>query len=196
MLCSLIKVTAASCPVQAIAFRYLSSVAIPNAMDIEQEQIKQANESYQGIVEVSVSRDRGWGIYASRNLLKSERLIKITPLSISDSPNQHSIQIDWDKHINVDIPARFVNHSCNEANVGIKILDESADFYALRDIPEGDELLWDYETSEYHVSESFPCNCGSSTCRGQIRGFRFHGSQVLAAYGPEFIAPYLLEKRD
>lgn len=195
MICTLIKKVVTARPVQTITFRHMSSVAVP-VIDIEKEQIKHANEAYQGIVEISDSGDRGWGVFASRDLFQGERLIKITPLSISDTPNQHSIQMDWGKHTNVDIPARYVNHCCNEANVGIKIRGEAADFYALRDIPEGEELLWDYETSEYQVSESFPCSCGSSTCRGQILGFRFHGDQVLAAYGRDFIAPYLLEKRD
>lgn len=193
MLCTLFKKTVAAPSVRVLAFRHMSSLAVPDVHDTELEQIKQANEIYNGIVEIAVSGDRGWGVFASRNLMKGERLIKITPLSFTDKPNQHSIQIDWEKHMNVDIPARLVNHCCNEANVGIKIRGETADFYAIHDIPAGDELLWDYETSEYQVSESFPCNCGSSTCRGTIQGYHVSGDEVLKTYGREFIAPYLLK---
>jgi hypothetical protein len=194
MICSVFKKAVATRPVRALTLRSLSSVVVPDINDMEQEQIKQANEAYHGIVEIAVSGDRGWGVFASRDLVEGERLIKITPFSFTDTPNQHSIQIDWKKHMNVDIPARFVNHCCNEANVGIKIRDEAADFYALRGIDAGDELLWDYETTEYCVSENFPCNCGSSRCRGTIRGYYAHGNQVMEAYGPDFIAPYLLKK--
>ena len=55
----------------------------------------------------------------------------------------------------MDVPAILINHSC-DPNVGVaKQLNEggSYDFVALRDIQEGEELRFDYETTEYVVGE-------------------------------------------
>jgi hypothetical protein len=109
----------------------------------------------------------------------------------------------------MDLPARFVNHSCGAANVGIRpgqpggeqqpatttttaAAIPSYDFYALRDIRVDEELLWDYECSEYEIS-GFECHCGSPDCRGELRGFKVHGREVIRAYGERYVAPYLLE---
>jgi hypothetical protein len=94
----------------------------------------------------------------------------------------------------MDLPARLVNHVCNEANVGIQKNNLGAyDFYALEKIQESQEILWDYECSEYEM-EGFVCSCGRSRCRGELRGFREHAAEVIESYGEDYVAPYLLEK--
>jgi hypothetical protein len=110
----------------------------------------------------------------------------------------------------MDLPARLINHVCNVANVGIRATRQhsqshpaaaatatttttpSYDFYAVRDIQAGEELLWDYECSEYEIS-NFRCQCGMPGCRGELRGYKFHGPEVLKAYGERYVAAYLLE---
>jgi uncharacterized protein len=64
----------------------------------------------------------------------------------------------------IDDAERF-NHSC-EPNVGVKgqIL-----LLARRDIALGEELVFDYETTDDSL-EPFECNCGSSHCRKTIDG--------------------------
>lgn len=37
-------------------------------------------------------------------------------------------------------------------------------FFAQRDIPAGEELVWDYQTSPGAVA----CKCGSASCRGKL----------------------------
>jgi uncharacterized protein len=94
----------------------------------------------------------------------------------------------------MDLPAILVNHSC-EANVGIRTNNVGAyDFIALRDVKKGEEVLWDYETSEYNLYGQFLCSCGVSNCRGILKGFHSHGHTVIQLYGKEYIAPYLLRK--
>ena len=60
-------------------------------------------------------------------------------------PCAHSIQIGWGKHILMNLPARYINHSC-DPNIGVGGLNEcgSYDFVALRDI-ESDEVRLLYE---------------------------------------------------
>ncbi len=76
--------------------------------------------------------------------------------SLSDSkPSScaYSIQIDSDKHILLDLPARFLNHSC-DPNVGVKgeeTLNEwgAVDFVALKDIGVG-EVCYDSIDEDNH----------------------------------------------
>ncbi len=60
----------------------------------------------------------------------------------------------------------FTNHSCNPNVVSLP------DFYrtmALRDIELGEELTYDYATTDAGKWD-FECACGESNCRGIVRG--------------------------
>jgi histone-lysine N-methyltransferase SUV39H len=74
-------------------------------------------------------------------------------------------------------PTRFINHSC-EPNCGIYAVSYDKNnpflydlaFFATRDIPQGEELTFDYapgdERQEDQVeADSIPCKCGSGRCR-------------------------------
>ena len=116
-----------------------------------------------------------------------------TATSSSTEPDSHSVQTGWKKHVQVDLPTRFINHCCS-ANVGLENNDKGAyDFFALSKIEAGTELVWDYETSEYEITYDGPCLCGSPVCRGKLKGYKYHGSQVEAMYGTKHIAGYLKE---
>jgi len=89
-----------------------------------------------------------------------------------------SVQVYDDVHIEVDerVTAdeilarhywRFLNHGC-EPNVALR----GVEVLALRDIAAGEEITFDYETTEFEMAVPFKCRCGASTCRGQIRGFK------------------------
>lgn len=65
-------------------------------------------------------------------------------------------------------PSDFINHGC-EPNIGFTRGDLW--FFALRDIAEGEELLWDYSTSMNERGWAVPCRCAASGCRGAIRSF-------------------------
>lgn len=138
---------------------------------------------------------RGYGLFARHALDKGQMVMSATALEVHTIPTSHTIQTDWNRHVTMDWPAILVNHSC-QANLGIQSNDHGAyDFVALEDIPEGDEVTWDYETSEYEMAEAFSCSCGSPMCRGILQGFRGNGPVVIAAYGREHVAPYLLDRR-
>ena len=42
-----------------------------------------------------------------------------------------------------------------------------------RPLAAGEELTWDYLTTEWELAAPFVCRCGTEGCRGEIRGFRF-----------------------
>jgi hypothetical protein len=63
-------------------------------------------------------------------------------------------------------PADFVNHSC-EPNCGMK---GSVLVVALRDIEAGEELTYDFATTDGSDYDEFECACGSPLCRGKVTG--------------------------
>jgi hypothetical protein len=154
------------------------------------EEIEEANARCSGTVSVQGTADRGWGLRAERPIQKSELIFGSRALSIIRERNDHSIQTGWNTHVIMDLPGRFINHSC-DANVGIKDNDQGAfDFFAICDINKGDELLWDYETSEY-ISVSVPtCLCGSPKCRGGLKGFKYNSDVIKERYG-DYYPQYL-----
>jgi hypothetical protein len=103
---------------------------------------------------------------------------------------QHSIQWDHETHIQVDEPARLINHSC-DANLVIRSnAYQSYDFIAFKYIETGTELTFDYETTEY-ISISVPnCLCGTERCRGSLIGFKFR-SELLKSLYDDNVADYL-----
>jgi len=142
-------------------------------------------------VDIKQTSDRGYGLFARRALAPGELAFRGRALKTSSQRDSHSVQIDWDMHVTMDRPAILVNHAC-QANVGIQENELGAyDFFVLRDIPEGSELLWDYEAGEAEIA-NFTCSCGAPQCRVTLKGFKYHGDQVLQLYGKDFIAPYLL----
>lgn len=62
----------------------------------------------------------------------------------------------------------YANHSC-DPNLGFTHGDPV--LYALRDIPAGEELCWDYSTSLSEPGWTLDCACGAANCRGVVRAW-------------------------
>ena len=155
-----------------------------------EDEIDDANERYENALEVIETPNCGWGVRALKKFSKHEKVMASKALAVVPR-DAHSLQKDWDKHILVDLPTRFMNHSC-EANVGIKDNSEGAyDFFALEEIEEGEELFWDYEQAEYGSLGGFQsCMCGAPKCRGLMKGFKESGDTIKEQYG-SYYANYL-----
>ena len=105
---------------------------------------------------------------------------------VYDSPTLYTVQIAEDKHIDPQGPPRFTNHSCTpNAKFVFGVYDPSH----LEKVPEGQALAWhmvaqkeirkgeditfDYTTTEYEMDAPFSCLCGADSCLGTVKGFRF-----------------------
>jgi hypothetical protein len=144
----------------------------------------------------------GMGAFAGRSFKKGELVVRATGEVISYQ-TRHSIQIDWDRHLEPDPPARYLNHSC-EPNLGIKTNEHGLpDFTAMRDIEEGEELTWDYAMSEWtHYERSDPalefdltCLCGAENCRGKMGYYSELSAEMKEKY-KGFISDYLVRWED
>ena len=115
--------------------------------------------SYAGRLQVRKARPSNqWGVFAARSFPKGSLVLASSPLR-SQNPDRridehnnpapaacaHSVQIDWDKHLLMALPARFLNHAC-DPNLGVGggglhgggLRSGSYEFVALREIEAGE----------------------------------------------------------
>jgi uncharacterized protein len=160
--------------------------------DIKQE-VEFANKKYAATLEIRCDDERkGYGLFATRDIKSGELVMTSKAIAASTIRDSHSVQTGWNCHVQMDLPARFINHCC-DANVGIKDNKNGAfDFFAIKDVKDQSEIVWDYETSEYEiVAFDGNCLCGSPKCRGKLKGFKHHGEEVKQLYTLDFCASYL-----
>lgn len=112
------------------------------------------------------------------------RVVRVVP-----HRTNHSFQTDWNRHVDLNSPACYINHSC-DPNVGIRDNSHGGfDFVALREITLQEEVTWDYETSEYTSIAVPRCLCGAANCRKVIRGFQCRRDDP--SWKPTHLAYYL-----
>ena len=91
------------------------------------------------------------------------------------TPIIHSIQIAPDLHLDPhDAIWRFVNHHC-APNLRVALRDRA--MIALRDINVGEELFFNYLSTEWDMRAPFVCNCSAPYCPGMIAGLRYLSSE-------------------
>lgn len=88
----------------------------------------------------------------------------------------------------------FINHSCDPSiifhgNAGTQI--------AARDLAPGDEVTYDYATSETidwpWQGEGMHCRCGSKLCRGLVRHDDWRRPDLQERYGRKGFLPFIWE---
>ncbi|MCI0451684.1 MAG: SET domain-containing protein-lysine N-methyltransferase [Candidatus Latescibacteria bacterium] len=112
---------------------------------------------------------------------------------MSDDKRRVSIQIEEDLYLVTanEGPADWVNHSCdpNSGLVGQVVL------VALRDIRVGEEISFDYATSDGSPYDEFECHCGTKTCRHHVTGADWKLPELQARYATHF-SPYIQKRID
>jgi len=82
--------------------------------------------------------------------------------------NAPRIDLDWETEIPKELMEDFfINHSCN-ATVWFHATENK--FLARRDIRKGEEITYDYGTTECNPKWTMDCLCGLPCCRGRITG--------------------------
>jgi SET domain-containing protein len=136
------------------------------------------------------SKVQGRGVFATRDVAEGERIVEYTGERISSDQadaqfpddegarRHHTFLFAIDDQVVIDgslggNDARFINHSC-DPNCEVVITRGRVYIHALRDIPEGEELSYDYwyVTDESYTLDDlrriYPCRCGSPKCRGTL----------------------------
>ena len=125
------------------------------------------------IIDIAVGRF-GKKVVAAEPIKKNLVILRMTgvPLSFEETKKlgdkeSFGLQVSGDCYLYLDAPGRYINHSC-DPNCGVT---PSLDLVAIRDIPEGEELTFDYSTTMLERHWTMECKCGSSKCRKVIRDF-------------------------
>ena len=141
-----------------------------------------------GMMRLRRSRVHGRGAFALRRIRKGTRIVeylgdRIThrqaDLRYQDKSDRdsHTFLFIVDRSVVIDggvngNDARFINHSC-DPNCESVIQDRRVFIEAIRTIPTGEELTYDYQIGRDRddppdVDDIFACRCGSNSCRGSM----------------------------
>jgi SET domain-containing protein len=144
---------------------------------------------------------KGLGLVAKKGHRRGDKLLEFSGELVTrknvKNPNA-ALQVEGDLFLEsrgtID---ENLNHSC-APNCCVDFRDLT--LVALRDIPAGEELTFDYNTSEYDLIEQgcdFLCCCGSENCIGHVKGFRYldmkHRSRIKPLLSM-FLRRKMLEK--
>jgi hypothetical protein len=135
---------------------------------------------------VEMKRSKGYkGLYARKDIIAGS-VIFVLKGRISGRGNKYSVELSRGKHLDfpltrkpndhLDYAWQYVNHSC-EPNGYVNAAELS--FCALRDIGEGEEITFNYLTTEYELASPFLCECPSPKCFGLIRGYKFMTAEQI-----------------
>lgn len=116
----------------------------------------------------------GRGLFAAAYILAGSTIhIFFGPTLTSDDVESlgeascYPIQTGPDSYLDPQPPGRFTNHSC-APNAAIR---DGHILVALRDIPLGEEIRFDYSTTMSERRWTMLCRCGADSCRGVITDF-------------------------
>lgn len=119
-------------------------------------------------------------LFATVPFLAGELIADFSAGTISSEPTYLTVQVGSGKHITLQPEfLQFINHSC-EPNV---FFDTSTmKLLALKEIAPGEEMTFFYPSTEWQMSQSFSCYCGSRECLGTIRGAKFLSREAQEKY--------------
>jgi SET domain-containing protein len=148
------------------------------------------------VAEARLKTHREYGVYARAPIKKDEVVAvwggEVVPQetfnTLPDRLRRLSIQVEEGLFLVAlnEGPADYVNHSC-DPNAG---LFGQITLVAMRDIPAGDEITFDYAMSDVTDYDEFQCDCGTPNCRGMFRGSDWRRPELWERYAGYF-SPYI-----
>ncbi|XP_061462753.1 histone-lysine N-methyltransferase ASH1L isoform X2 [Rhineura floridana] len=135
------------------------------------------------------AEEKGWGIRTKESLKSGQFIIEYLGEVVSEQEFRNRMIEQYHNHsdhycLNLDSgmvidsyrmgnEARFINHSCNP-NCEMQKWSVNGVYriglYALKDMPAGTELTYDYNFHSFNVEKQQLCKCGFDKCRGIIGG--------------------------
>jgi hypothetical protein len=131
-------------------------------------------------VTVHQSPIAGLGVFAGTCFRRGQVLLEIDdsrvvddahPLDRSES-RHHRDYLANGKVVLMQFPERYINHSC-DPNVSVATVEGKRLVTALRDIPAGEEIAYDYCING-GGDTLWTCDCGAGRCRRTIHSDFFH----------------------
>ncbi len=125
---------------------------------------------------------------AAVNICKGEVLGCFSGIRL-ETPDKYTLCIGDNLHILNQGKLVFMNHSCTpnvafqwpsccyEPDSEAPLESRFPSVVALRDIAEGEDIAFNYNTTEWQLSSPFSCNCLSNNCLGKVLGYKFLNPQ-------------------
>jgi SET domain-containing protein len=124
-------------------------------------------------------------VFATEDLRSGTTIFQLRG-TISTRPTKYTIELDEERHLaapairkpsdKLDYCWKYLNHSCEPTGY---INPSELTFRALRDIAAGEEITFNYLTTESEMDVPFNCRCGSPSCFGFIRGRNFLSAEEI-----------------
>ncbi|MFN8290159.1 MAG: SET domain-containing protein [Chitinophagaceae bacterium] len=100
--------------------------------------------------------------------------------TIATEPTYLTVQVGTRRHITLQPEfLQYINHSC-DPNV---FFDTTAmKLVALKEIKPEDEMVFFYPSTEWKMTQTFDCYCGSPFCLGEIKGAAYLSKEAQEKY--------------
>ena len=137
--------------------------------------------SEHGIAEVRQSLlNQQNALFAQRSFHPGEIIAEFSAGTIAAEPTYLTVQVDVGKHITLQPEfLQYINHSC-DPNVFFDT--SSMKLVALKEIHPDEEMTFFYPSTEWEMTQSFSCYCGSPRCIGEIKGAAFLPEDIGRQY--------------
>ena len=144
----------------------------------EREYFLEEAKKVSGKLEIRTIKKGMKGLFSNRTFNKGE-IILLLKGNYFNKPTRTSIQVGKDKHVE-NYEGGLINHHCNPSakivihpdfqganpvspwEMGLAVL-----LVAKKDILSGEEITFDYETTETEMAEPFKCYCHGRWIRGK-----------------------------
>ncbi len=119
-------------------------------------------------------------LFALRSFQPGEMIEEFSAGTIAAEPTYLTVQVDRGKHITLQPEfLQYINHSC-APNVFFNTT--TMQVVALKEIEAGEEMVFFYPSTEWKMTQSFTCYCGSPACLGEIKGAAYLSKEALKQY--------------
>jgi hypothetical protein len=126
---------------------------------------------YPHSVSLDNSNYHGNGVFASASFAPGDFIMQFSGI-IRCEPTRYTIQIDEHQHLDMGKAIEVnINHSCSP-NTTLVVENGIVRLHALRQMQKGEEITFNYLTTEYDMVHPFICKCGNSGCYKLISGFK------------------------
>ena len=129
--------------------------------------------------------DVGLGLFAGRAFSPDEEILIFSGPELSfeamvarGEAEANALQIDDSLYLDIGAPGVYANHSC-QPNAGIR---QDTRLVALRPIPAGEEIRYDYSTTMWENHWTMACRCGQANCRQRVTDFPTLPAQLQQRY--------------
>lgn len=119
-------------------------------------------------------------LFALRSYQSGAIIADFSAGTIAAEPTYLTVQVSIGKHITLQPEfLQYINHSC-DPNVFFNTT--TMQLLALKPLKVDEELTFFYPSTEWEMTQSFKCYCGSNVCIGNIKGAAYLSREATRRY--------------